>query len=94
MPNVEQRRGVSDVCGGKLERGLRGRFCGGREFELKTLGFERSDDAEANGAGEEAAQVDEREEACGRGAVDFEQACDDAEHWREVSEMGGPAKVG
>ena len=80
------------VSGGELERSLRGGFGGGRKFELKALSFEWASDAEANSAGEEAAQVNECEEASGRAAIDFEQARDDTEDWGEVSELSGPAE--
>ena len=63
MPEVKQRGGLGEVVeAGRGEAGEEG-FAAGIEPVLDGLGFERTDEAKADGRGENAAQVQEHEEA-------------------------------
>jgi hypothetical protein len=57
LPEVEERGGLSEVI--ESERGEAGEqdFAAGTEAVLDRLGFQRADDAQADGSGHDAAQV-------------------------------------
>jgi len=94
LPKVEQRRGVRDVVRGEVERTARHGFGGRAQFELEALRFERADDPEANGAGEQAAHLDEIEKARGGIALNFEETRDDSKDGREMAEGNFVARLG
>lgn len=94
LEEVEQGSGLGEAVEGQTG-GLGGETGGGvGESELDGLGFEGADDAEADGGGDESAEVLEQEEMGGGIGGEAEVGEEDAEGRGEVAGLRGRRGVG